>query len=62
MFGKEFLFIIKSTKKTIFYTLMIYKNRECLGKKSFNHIRYKKNKILNLIIYKNWECLGKNFY
>ncbi len=23
MFGKEFLFIIKSTKKTIFYTLMI---------------------------------------
>jgi hypothetical protein len=35
MFGKQFLFIIKSTKKTIFYTLMKYKNRKCLGKNTY---------------------------
>jgi hypothetical protein len=36
MFGKELLFIIESTKKTIFFILKILiENGECLGKNTY---------------------------
>jgi hypothetical protein len=64
MFGKEFLFIIKSIKKTIFYILKILIKIGNVWERIFiYHKKYKKNKILHLEnINKNWVCLGKNFY
>ena len=64
MFGKEFLFIIKSIKKTIFFIMKI------LIKIGFvwiriliNHKRYKKDYILHLVNKnKNHKFSGKNFY
>ena len=64
MFGKEFLFIIESIKKTILFILKILIIIGNVWERTLiNHKRYKKDNILHLEnINKNWECLGKNFY
>ena len=49
MFGKEFLFIIKSIKKTIFNILKILLKIGYFWEKTrINHKRYKKDYILHL--------------
>ncbi len=64
MFGIEFLFIIKSLKKTIFYILKILIRIGYVWVRTlFNHKRYKKDYIFHLEnINKNRECLGKDPY
>jgi hypothetical protein len=64
MFGKEFLFIIKSIKKTIFYILKILiKIGNVWVRTLINHKRYKKDYIFHLEnINKIRECLGKDTY
>ncbi len=58
MFGKEFLFIIKSIKKTIFYILKIFIKIGNVWERIFiYHKKNKKNNIFHLEnINKNWEC------
>ena len=64
MFGKEFLLIIKSIKKRIFYILKILiKIGNVWERMPFYHKKYKIINILHLeYINKNRECLGKNSY
>ncbi len=64
MLRKEFLFIIKSIKKTIFYILKILiKIGNVWVRTLTNHKRYKKDYIFHLEnIYKIRECLGKKRY
>ena len=64
MFGKEFLFIKKSIKKTILNILKILINIGNVRVRTLiNHKSYKKDYIFPLEnINKNRECLGKNFY
>ncbi len=64
MFGKEFLFIIKNLKKTIFLILKILTKIGNVWERTvIYHKRYKKDYIFHLEnIKKNRECLGKNRY
>jgi len=64
MFGKEILFIIESTNKTIFFILKILTKIGHVWERTLiYHKKYKKDNILHLInINKNRECLGKNSY
>ncbi len=65
MFGKEFLLIIKSIKKTIFYILKILiKIGNVWVRTLINHKRYKKDYIFPIlrILIENSECKGKNTY
>ena len=61
MFGKEFLYIIKSKKKTKFYILKILiKIGDVRERTLINHKRYKKDNNFHLgNINQNWECLEK---
>jgi hypothetical protein len=64
MFGKEFLFIIKSIKKTIFYILKILiKIGNVWVRTLINQKRYKKDYIFHLENFnKNRKFSGKNSY
>jgi hypothetical protein len=64
MFRKEFLFIIKSIYKGIFYILEILKVIGNVWERTLiYHKRYKKNNILHFEnINKNRKCSGKNSY
>jgi uncharacterized Fe-S cluster-containing MiaB family protein len=65
MFGKEFLYIIKSIKKTKFYILKILIEIGNVRKRTLiNQKRYKKDYIFPIlkILIENWECLGKSPY
>ncbi len=62
MFGKEFLFLIKSIKRQYFQVGNFNKNRECLGKYSFYHKKYKNTLFGILKILINNGKFGKVFF